>query len=126
MTVVSSLSYAPVHHNQFSHGRCFCSMIYSSIRRQVLLRSHARDLNFLIWCVYEGKAGAGQQVKQSQEGPTAAGAQPVAAALKTASKASKERQPAKKRPLPQVSECYRYIHSCIACVSADKCWPCWY
>ena len=91
----------------------------------VLLRSHVKDVNFLIPCVYEGKAGAGQQVKQSHEGPIAAGAQPVPAAQKTGSKASKERKPAKKRPGTQVSNCYSYNHTCIACVSADKCWPCW-
>ena len=61
----------------------------------------------------EGKTGAGQQVKQSHEGPTAAGAQPVPAVQKTPSKASKERQPAMKRPVPQVSECCGLITAAL-------------
>ena len=42
--VVFLLSYAPAHHNQAIHNSCFCSMIYSSMCRQTLLKQPCQ------WC----------------------------------------------------------------------------
>ena len=42
--VVFLLSYAPAHHNQAIHNSRFCSMIYSSICRQALLKKPCQ------WC----------------------------------------------------------------------------
>ena len=56
-------------------------------------------VQYLTWCVCEGKAGAGQQVKQS---PEAGAAQPVTAA------AHKTAMPGKKRAMAEVSKHPRY------------------
>ena len=85
-------------------------------------------MHSLTWHVPEGKAGAGQPVKHAQEAATAAdGAHNVTATQKAAVPASKtraERQAAKKRPTPEVSNhCTLCWHPCCLFACLARSWP---
>lgn len=117
--------------SHLSNARRLSSTICYSLYRLRLLEVDTRDANCLMWCVYVGKAGAGQQWASA----AAAGVQPAQQTALPASKPSKERQPTKKRPVPQVSKswgvtsamllvscrCLCHASVCCCCVSTSYC-----